>query len=69
MEENAAVVPTEGTTVEVLDLKAAMNRFRSDDREILILNTRDGRTYDELAERLGILRGTVRAGRSTRVSD
>lgn len=44
---------------EVYDLRTALDRLEPMDREILVLKHLDGWTYDELAERLEIPRGTV----------
>jgi RNA polymerase sigma-70 factor (ECF subfamily) len=41
------------------DLRAALDRLPPDDRELIVLKHLDGWTYDELAERLEIPRGTV----------
>jgi RNA polymerase sigma-70 factor (ECF subfamily) len=46
-------------TEEVLDLRAALDQLRFEDREIILLKHLDGWTYDELSERLEIPRGTV----------
>jgi RNA polymerase sigma-70 factor (ECF subfamily) len=43
----------------VYDLRTALDRLASDDRELIVLKHLDGWTYDELAERLEIPRGTV----------
>jgi RNA polymerase sigma-70 factor, ECF subfamily len=44
---------------ELVDLRRALGRLEPGDREILVLKHLDGWTYDELAERLEIPRGTV----------
>jgi RNA polymerase sigma-70 factor (ECF subfamily) len=44
---------------ESYDLRRALHRLEPSDREILVLKHLDGWTYDELAERLDIPRGTV----------
>ena len=44
---------------DLYDLRTALDRLRSDDRELIVLKHLDGWTYDELAERLEIPRGTV----------
>jgi RNA polymerase sigma-70 factor (ECF subfamily) len=44
---------------ERFDLRQALGRLEPADREVLVLKHLDGWTYDELAERLGIPRGTV----------
>jgi RNA polymerase sigma-70 factor (ECF subfamily) len=44
---------------EAYDLRRALRRLEPKDREILVLKHLDGWTYDELAERLDIPRGTV----------
>ncbi len=41
------------------DLRTALDELPSDDRELIVLKHLDGWTYDELAERLEIPRGTV----------
>jgi RNA polymerase sigma-70 factor (ECF subfamily) len=49
-----------GTSAEErYDLRQALGRLEPADREILVLKHLDGWTYDELAERLDIPRGTV----------
>jgi RNA polymerase sigma-70 factor (ECF subfamily) len=50
-----ALTPAE----QIYDLRQALNRLAPGDREILVLKHLDGWTYDELAERLAIPRGTV----------
>jgi RNA polymerase sigma-70 factor (ECF subfamily) len=44
---------------EVYDLRRALHRLEPKDRELLVLKHLDGWTYDALAERLEIPRGTV----------
>ena len=44
---------------DLYDLQTALDRLRSDERELIVLKHLDGWTYDELAERLEIPRGTV----------
>lgn len=51
--------PGVGSPEELYDLRAALDRLPSDDRELVVLKHLDGWTYDELAERLEIPRGTV----------
>ena len=51
--------PAAGPPEELYDLRAALDRLDRDDRELIVLKHLDGWTYDELAERLGIPRGTV----------
>src|SRR5688572_11219227 len=51
--------PAAGPPEELYDLRAALDRLARDDRELIVLKHLDGWTYDELAERLGIPRGTV----------
>ena len=41
------------------DLRTALDRLRADERELIVLKHLDGWTYDELADRLEIPRGTV----------
>lgn len=48
-----------GEAEELYDLRRALHRLEPSDREILVLKHLDGWTYDELAERLQIPRGTV----------
>lgn len=43
----------------VHDLKTALGALPAGDRELVVLKHLDGWTYDELAQRLGIPRGTV----------
>jgi RNA polymerase sigma-70 factor (ECF subfamily) len=43
----------------VLDVRAALDRLEAADREVIVLKHVDGWTYDEIAARLGIPRGTV----------
>jgi len=51
--------PPAGPPEELYDLRAALDRLDRDDRELIVLKHLDGWTYDELAERLEIPRGTV----------
>jgi RNA polymerase sigma-70 factor (ECF subfamily) len=51
--------PTVASLEETYDFRAALDRLDIDDREILVLKHCDGWTYDELAARLDIPRGTV----------
>jgi RNA polymerase sigma-70 factor (ECF subfamily) len=51
--------PTTGPQEELYDLRTALDRLERDDRELIVLKHLDGWTYDELAERLEIPRGTV----------
>jgi RNA polymerase sigma-70 factor (ECF subfamily) len=61
----AAEVPADaagasgGPREELHDLQRALDWLEPDDRELIVLKHLDGWTYDELAERLGIPRGTV----------
>lgn len=55
--ERAAV--THASPELVLDLRAALERLDPADREVVVLKHVDGWTYDEIASRLGIPRGTV----------
>jgi RNA polymerase sigma-70 factor (ECF subfamily) len=48
-----------GSAEELFDLRAALQRLEPRDREVIVLKHLDGWTYDELAGRLGIPRGTV----------
>ena len=41
------------------DLRSALDRLPVDDHELIVLKHLDGWTYDELAERLKVPRGTV----------
>lgn len=54
-----AAAPAVSSPEELYDLRAALDRLPPDDRELIVLKHRDGWTYDELAERLEIPRGTV----------
>jgi RNA polymerase sigma-70 factor (ECF subfamily) len=64
-ERPADLISNEGSTrdkvssEEAYDLRRALGRLEPGDREILVLKHLDGWTYDELAERLDIPRGTV----------
>jgi RNA polymerase sigma-70 factor, ECF subfamily len=51
--------PEAGSPEELYDLRSALDRLEIEDREIIVLKHLDGWTYDELAERLEIPRGTV----------
>ena len=51
--------PSAGPTEELHDLRVALDRLSTDDRELIVLKHLDGWTYDELARRLGLPRGTV----------
>lgn len=44
---------------QVLDVRAALERLDPDDRELIVLKHLDGWTYDEIASRLHVPRGTV----------
>jgi RNA polymerase sigma-70 factor (ECF subfamily) len=50
---------TNASPEQVLDLRAALDRLDRPDRELILLKHVDGWTYDELASRLEIPRGTV----------
>lgn len=58
-EPTEAAAPTGGSREELYDLRMALDRLALDDRELIVLKHLDGWTYDELAERLDIPRGTV----------
>jgi len=51
--------PAVASPEEMYDLRTALDRLEMADREIIVLKHLDGWTYDELAERLEIPRGTV----------
>jgi RNA polymerase sigma-70 factor (ECF subfamily) len=51
--------PTVASREDLYDLRTALDRLEIADREIIVLKHLDGWTYDELAERLEIPRGTV----------
>ena len=51
--------PPGGSPEELYDLRSALDGLAVDDRELIVLKHWDGWTYDELADRLGIPRGTV----------
>jgi RNA polymerase sigma-70 factor (ECF subfamily) len=51
--------PDAGSPEDLHDLRTALDRLAAADRELIVLKHLDGWTYDELAERLGIPRGTV----------
>jgi RNA polymerase sigma-70 factor, ECF subfamily len=52
-------IVTQASPELVLDLRAALERLDPADREVVVLKHVDGWTYDEIASRLGIPRGTV----------
>ncbi len=54
-----AAEPTASSPEEMYDVRKALDRLDIADREIIVLKHLDGWTYDELAERLEIPRGTV----------
>ncbi len=55
-----AAAPEPGGSREALqDLRRALDRLDAGDRELIVLKHLDGWTYDELAARIGIPRGTV----------
>jgi RNA polymerase sigma-70 factor, ECF subfamily len=54
-----AAAPAVSSAEEIYDLRAALDGLPAADRELIVLKHRDGWTYDELAERLAIPRGTV----------
>jgi RNA polymerase sigma-70 factor, ECF subfamily len=51
--------PAVSSPEELHDLRMALDRLPCSDRELIVLKHLDGWTYDELAERLAIPRGTV----------
>lgn len=51
--------PAAGPPEDLHDLRVGLDRLARDDRELIVLKHLDGWTYDELAERLEIPRGTV----------
>jgi RNA polymerase sigma-70 factor (ECF subfamily) len=51
--------PPGGSPEELYDLRSALDGLTVGDRELIVLKHWDGWTYDELADRLGIPRGTV----------
>jgi RNA polymerase sigma-70 factor, ECF subfamily len=55
----AAAAPGLDSPEELYDLRTALDGLPSDDRELIVLKHLDGWTYDEIAERLDIPRGTV----------
>jgi RNA polymerase sigma-70 factor (ECF subfamily) len=62
-QESAPVTESEAAAgasrEEALDLRRAIGRLEPADRELVLLKHLEGWTYDELADRLGIPRGTV----------
>ena len=52
-------VPAVHSREDLYDLRTALDRLRADERELIVLKHLDGWTYDELAVRLDIPRGTV----------
>lgn len=54
-----APAPALTSPEEMHDLRTALDRLEPADREVIVLKHLDGWTYDELAGRLGIPRGTV----------
>jgi RNA polymerase sigma-70 factor (ECF subfamily) len=54
-----AAAPYAGSPEEHHDLRTALDGLEAQDRELILLKHLDGWTYDELAERLDIPRGTV----------
>jgi RNA polymerase sigma-70 factor (ECF subfamily) len=54
-----AAAPDGQPREEIHDLRRALDRLDPDDRELIVLKHLDGWTYDELAQRLEIPRGTV----------
>jgi RNA polymerase sigma-70 factor (ECF subfamily) len=54
-----AAAPADRAREELHDLQRALDRLDPDDRELIVLKHLDGWTYDELAQRLAIPRGTV----------
>ena len=51
--------PAVNSPEALYDLRTALDQLPSGDRELIVLKHLDGWTYDELAERLKIPRGTV----------
>jgi RNA polymerase sigma-70 factor (ECF subfamily) len=54
-----AAAPGVNSPEDLYDLRTALDCLSADDRELIVLKHLDGWTYDELAERLDIPRGTV----------
>jgi RNA polymerase sigma-70 factor, ECF subfamily len=54
-----AAAPGVNSPEDLYDLRTALDCLPSDDRELIVLKHLDGWTYDEIAERLDIPRGTV----------
>lgn len=52
---------TESTLVDREALRVAMNKLSSEHREVVFLHELEGRTYDEIAEVLGVPVGTVKS--------
>jgi RNA polymerase sigma-70 factor, ECF subfamily len=50
---------TTATPEAAVGLRAALDRLSAADRELIVLKHQDGWTYDEIASRLAIPRGTV----------
>jgi RNA polymerase sigma-70 factor (ECF subfamily) len=62
LDEEAEPPPLSGGTAAVdakLDLQAAMLKLKHEHREVLVLREIDGLAYDEIAEVLGVPRGTI----------
>lgn len=60
IEQTEMIAPVSGpTTEETIALERALRSLDREDREIVMLKYFDGLSYDELAERLQIPRGTV----------
>lgn len=51
--------PDHPSAEQVLDVRTALDRLEPADREVILLKHVDGWTYDEIAARLKIPRGTV----------
>jgi len=56
---DAAAPQPSGSREALQDLRRALDRLDAGDRELIVLKHLDGWTYDELAGRIGIPRGTV----------
>jgi RNA polymerase sigma-70 factor (ECF subfamily) len=56
---DAAAREPGGSREALQDLRRAIDRLDAGDRELIVLKHLDGWTYDELAARIGIPRGTV----------
>lgn len=60
-QQNASTPQTQEKAVEMRDFEKAFNQLESSEQELLRLVSVEGKTYDELANMLGVEMGTVKS--------